>query len=158
MSLPSKRTILDAFATHVAARLDATAAITAMARDEATNEETRPENKYDTRALEASYLAAGQGRRLADLRQLAAWLDALPDTPHRAAGPGSVIVLAHDERTRCILLAPQGGECVVVEEVSVELIGLRSPLGRAVVGLEEDDEAVVQAPRGTTHWTLLAVH
>src|SRR5687767_406927 len=37
------------------------------AREAATHEEAKPENDKDTRALEASYLAAGQAERVRDL-------------------------------------------------------------------------------------------
>jgi hypothetical protein len=37
------------------------------ARDEATHEQSKAENKYDTRGLEASYLARGQARQVAEL-------------------------------------------------------------------------------------------
>ena len=37
------------------------------ARAEATHEQSKPENKYDTRGLEASYLARGQSRQVAEI-------------------------------------------------------------------------------------------
>jgi len=40
--------------------LDALLKAAATAKDGATNEESKPENKYDTRALESSYLAGAQ--------------------------------------------------------------------------------------------------
>ena len=36
--------------------VDAMERMVTMSRDEATSDESRPENKYDTRALEASYV------------------------------------------------------------------------------------------------------
>lgn len=35
-----------------------------------TNEESKPENEYDTRGLEATYLARGQNQRIADLEEV----------------------------------------------------------------------------------------
>ncbi|UXR64073.1 hypothetical protein EZJ49_13475 [Bdellovibrio bacteriovorus] len=37
--------------------------------DAATNEESKAENEYDTRGLEASYLARGQAKRIADMEE-----------------------------------------------------------------------------------------
>ena len=68
--------------TTLRAQLAALETMVGASRDEATNAESRPENKYDTRALEASYLAAGQGARLADLKQLVGWIEALSGDPH----------------------------------------------------------------------------
>ena len=39
------------------------------ARENATGDETRSEGKYDTRAIEASYLASAQARQVANLSQ-----------------------------------------------------------------------------------------
>src|SRR5690606_26108242 len=39
------------------------------ARAEATHEQSRAENKYDTRGLEASYLARGQSRQASEIEQ-----------------------------------------------------------------------------------------
>lgn len=158
MTTDDKHRVLEAFRALLHARLDATAAITAAARDEATSAESRPENKYDTRALEASYLAAGQGERLGALRHLVSWLDAVTADAHRSAGSGTLLRLADDDdRERLVLLGPQGGERVLTEGQEVELIGVDSPLGRALRGLQEDDEAEVETPRGPRSWTILAL-
>ena len=37
------------------------------AYEEATHEETQPENRFDTHSLEASYLAAGQAKLVVEL-------------------------------------------------------------------------------------------
>ena len=44
---------------------------------EATAEENRAENKYDTRGLEASYLAAGQANKVAEIERVDAALPAI---------------------------------------------------------------------------------
>src|SRR5687768_16801821 len=45
--------------------------------DAATHEENKPENKYDTRGLEASYLARAQTQRVLDLKELRNGIDGL---------------------------------------------------------------------------------
>lgn len=156
MTLDDKQHVLHAFHDSLRARLEATASITAAARDEATSEESRPENKYDTRALEASYLAAGQGERLAALRSLVTWLASQTAHPHRSAGAGSLLEIEdEDGQLRRVLLAPQGGERVTLHDTAVELIGIRSPLGSALRGLEPGDEAEVETPQGVRTWELV---
>lgn len=39
------------------------------AHAEATHEESRPEDKYDTRGLEAAYLASGQAKQAAEAKR-----------------------------------------------------------------------------------------
>src|SRR5882724_7954462 len=48
-----------------------------LARDEATNEESRAENKYDTRGQEAAYLAAGQAKLATEIDESIAQFAAL---------------------------------------------------------------------------------
>src|ERR1051326_6211127 len=57
---------------------------------EATHEQSKAENKYDTRGLEASYLARGQSKQLAELEQAVEQFEKLPV---RAFGPADPIDL-----------------------------------------------------------------
>ncbi len=65
------------------------------ARDAATHEEAKPENDKDTRALEQSYLARGEGLRLEEIRSPIDELQAMPSRPPAARGPvglGALVV------------------------------------------------------------------
>ncbi len=149
MPHPPKAAVLDAFQRSLAAELDALGAMTAAARDEATNAESRPENQYDTRALEASYLAAGQGQRLEALGRLSAWIAQQSAEPrHERAAEGAYLGVAVDGAERLVLLAPRGGPEVRVNGQAVQLISTDSPLGRAITGLAEGGVAELESPRG----------
>jgi len=70
--LPSRRRMNKrALIKKIVARLTAELAVYFRAaqnsRAEATDEQSRAENKYDTRGLEASYLARGQSKQAAEL-------------------------------------------------------------------------------------------
>src|SRR5262245_51167667 len=54
---------------------------------EATHEQSKAEDKYDTRGLEASYLARGQSRQAAELEQSIAQFRALPLREFKANEP-----------------------------------------------------------------------
>lgn len=139
------------------AEVAALAAMNDAARDEATHAESRPENKYDTRALEASYLAAGQGRRLLELGQLAGWADAAGGPAERCQ-VGALVVLDEDvagEQT--ILLAPAGGVRVVVADTPVTVVSMRSPLGHALAGLEAGDAVQLRSPGGVRELEIVSV-
>src|SRR5688572_5319621 len=49
-----------------------------LARDEATHEESRAENKYDTHSQEAAYLAEGQAKLAAEIESSIALYASLP--------------------------------------------------------------------------------
>ena len=136
---------------HLKIELDAALAMGKLAEDEATHTETKAENKYDTRGLEASYLAAGQGRRIMALRQQVAFVALLePDsqTPPRA-NAGVFARLEGDEGFWWAFLLPAGGGArVVVDGETVRVISTSSPLGRALLGAEDGDEVTWSTPNG----------
>lgn len=122
---------------------EALARMLEASRHEATGSESRAENKYDTRAIEASYLAAGQGRRLAELRELQAWAEQLDERTPERARLGAAARIEDRGTARWVLLAPSGGPQVQVDGTAVTLISARAPLGRALLGLQPGDAAEV---------------
>lgn len=149
-SSPSKQDVRRAFQLEVADQLGRIAQMTAAARDEATGQESASEGKYDTRATEASYLAAGHGRRMAALKQLAAWLDACRPVRHDAVRIGSLVGLEGPRGARWVWVGPAGGAQVEVGNVSVQLISLHSPLGRQLRDARVGDDLELETPRGLT--------
>ena len=129
-----------------------------MARDEATGGESKSEGKYDTRAIEASYLAAGQGERLLATRRLAGWAEQLnPLLEPTVAQVGALVQIALDEQPQWVLVAPAGGRVIEVDGVRVRLISVSSPLGAALRGLEVGDGGEVDTPTGVQEVDVLAV-
>src|SRR5271165_1005148 len=78
----------------------------------ATHEEAKPENDKDTRALEQSYLARGQAKRIEELRASVAEVAALAlrDFADGPAAVGALVtVTEEDGAASALLLAPAGG-------------------------------------------------
>lgn len=110
-----------------------------------THEQARPENDKDTRALEQSYLARGQARRVEELRVAVGETKAMALRAFAEDAPIgiSALVTLEDERGPQILFVTiHGGG----EELSdgVRVVTTRSPLGRALVGRCAGDEVEVQ--------------
>ncbi len=63
----NKRAILKKITDKLVGELEVYFRAAEYARDEATHEQNKAENKYDTRGLEASYLARGQSKQAAEL-------------------------------------------------------------------------------------------
>ena len=136
-------------------------AAASMALDEATSEESKAENKYDTRSLEASYLAGAQSERALALKQVIAFWNVfqprayIADTP---IGAGALVQVEDERGARWCLLAPSGGgRRVTVDGVEVTVVDLRTPLGRALVGAVEGDEVEVGTPQGVRWLEVVAV-
>lgn len=105
------------------------------AAESATDEETIPEHKYDTLALEASYLAHGQAMRVQECEQEIRMIRELQlvDKPAKV-GLGSLVVLANevDEHTWFFIAPCAGGLKVEFSQQSVMLLTFDSPLGSAM--------------------------
>ena len=125
--------------------------MTQLARDEATSPESRPENKYDTRATEASYLAAGQGQRLVALRRLVAFLE----TP----APGLRLYALEGERGPAwFLLAPDGGgRRVHVGGHEIVVVTAESPVGASLAGSHEGASVKIGLPGAQHEYEVVSV-
>src|ERR1044071_7754018 len=81
-----------------------------LARDEATNEESRAENKYDTHSQEAAYLAEGQAKLAAEIQAGISLFVALPlpaFTPADQIALGAVLELNAKDRSTWYFLGPR---------------------------------------------------
>jgi transcription elongation GreA/GreB family factor len=111
-----------------------------MAREEATHEQSKPENKYDMRAQEAAYLAEGQARLAAELKEALALYANLPVSPwplDAPAGIGAVVTLEAEKRPVYYFIGPRGGGTdVMVEGKEVTVVTPASPLGRQLLGVK----------------------
>ncbi|MSU37318.1 MAG: transcription elongation factor GreAB [Pedosphaera sp.] len=104
----------------------------------ATDGENRSESKYDTRSIEANYLADGQSRQAEKVSLASAALQVLQ---LRAFGPGDVAGLGalvevqmRDERMWFFLVPAAGGMEVTVDGNVITLITPEAPLGRQLMG------------------------
>jgi len=114
----------------------------------ATHPDAKAENQYDTRALELTYLAAGLGARVAELRAALAFFHFyLPlDLRDQPVTIGSLIELSDDRGSGWYFLAPAGyGTALVVGGIRVQVITAASPLARALMEKSADDEVTLAA-------------
>ncbi|MBS7664352.1 GreA/GreB family elongation factor [Pseudomonas lalucatii] len=132
------------------------------AHEAATHEENVAENKYDTLGLEAAYLAAGQARRVEEIRQaLGAWqrLTLRPFADGQGIGLGALVWLADARDNRqCLLLGPDSAGLKLrwqTEEVLV--ISPRAPLGQRLLGCAAGDEVEIRIGGGLQRFAILRV-
>ncbi|MEW9902686.1 GreA/GreB family elongation factor [Pseudomonas putida] len=115
------------------------------AYEAATAEENIAENKYDTLSLEASYLATGQARRSAEIRQsLLAYQQLLlrDYDPTRGIQISNLVTLEDESGDqRLLFLGPEAaGLKIDAGDEQVTVITPRSPLGQQLLGKKVDDE------------------
>ncbi len=142
-------------------KLQVAHAATQRAIDAATDEETVPEHKYDTLALEASYLAHGQAMRVQEseeeLRQYRALV--LRNFTGVPIGVGAYVVLEGDNSNeKCFFIGPcSGGVTVKWQDKDVFVLTAKSPLGRALIGKKEGEEVTVEIGNKTTCYEVVTV-
>ncbi|MFT5683408.1 MAG: transcription elongation GreA/GreB family factor [Myxococcota bacterium] len=156
----NKATVLTAIRQALAVELAAHKQTVAAALDEATGEESRPENQYDTRSLEASYLAGALADRLSVLRQLCGFFEAWKPqdfTENTPLAVGALVQLTEEDDEWLCLLVPRGGRKVTFDGITVTLLSPGAPLGAALMGCEEGDEVDFSSPRGVRSVEVSAV-
>lgn len=114
----------------------------------ATDPDSKAENKYDTRSLEASYVARGQALRVAELSEAVQTFGAMSgkevdaDTP---IGVGMLVSLSSTEGSHHYFIAPNaGGTEVICEGAEVFVITPASPLGQKLVGRKQGESLVLR--------------
>ncbi|MBI5382755.1 MAG: transcription elongation factor [Opitutae bacterium] len=131
------------------------------ARDEATNEESRAEDRFDMRSQSAAYLAAGQARIASEVADAIAAYTALTVRAFRPDEPlaiGALVALeAHGRRVWYFIGPQHGGLDVTVDGVKVTVVTGASPLGRQLVGRKVGDSAMLPGRTGAVMHAIAAV-
>jgi transcription elongation GreA/GreB family factor len=138
----NKQELMQIIIAQLLGELNTYAKAARAAHAEATHEQSKAESKYDTRGLEASYLARGQSKQAAELEQSIAKLRKLPlrDFGDEPAEIGAVIELhAGKERNSYFLLPSAGGTEVLYNGDEFLVITPESPLGTQLMGKKKGD-------------------
>jgi hypothetical protein len=110
----------------------------------ATDPGSKAESKYDTRNLEASYLATGQARQVDELATSVRIFDALelPDFPAGAAiDVGALVEVSLRGNTLYFLLAPSAGGLEILHEgLEITVLTPSSELYGKMLGLYVGEE------------------
>ena len=155
----NKTDLRDAVLRQLRADLATQASAARLARDEATNEESRARSKYDTHSQEAAYLAEGQARLAAEIELS---LEAYSGLPFPDFGPADAIALgavieleAGSKRTGYVLGPRAGGLEIKVGDRELLVLTPQSPLGRELIGKHVGD--IVIGPGRTGPQRIVAV-
>ncbi len=156
-----KKKILQAFIHQLNLDLEAARRAADNTREAATNEESRPENQYDTRALEASYLAGAQAHRVREIEaQLTMFrhTDLHSYSDEQPIGPTALVEIQSGNQKSLVFIMPQaGGLTIVSENKTVQIVTPSSPLGEVLIGLQVGEVAVVENLKSTKSYQILSV-
>jgi transcription elongation GreA/GreB family factor len=140
----NKRAIIQKITAKLVSELEVYFRAAQFSRAEATHESNKAENKYDTRGLEASYLARGQSKQAAELEAAIAEYQKL-GVKKFAAGDaiavGALVELAHGGESSLYFLGPRaGGTEVLHDRKEILVITPQSPLGEQLMGKKSGDQ------------------
>jgi transcription elongation GreA/GreB family factor len=139
----NKRALIKKIIARLTAELEIYFRAANASRAEATHEQSKAESKYDTRGLEASYLARGQSRQAAEIESAIAEFEKLgvrkfgADEP---IGPGAFVELEHKGQSTFYFIGPKaGGTEVSHDQREVLVITPSSPLGEQLLEKKSGD-------------------
>lgn len=161
MNLQEKHTVAAAVIAALRAELDGYLRAARAAQAAATDPDSKAENKYDTRTLEASYLARGQALRVAETEGALAEWETMPVLSWRPMDPvntGAVVTVADAEGERSFFIGPAGGGTSVTPDGREFTVLTRdSPLGKQLLGRREGDVLHLDTAAGRRETEILAV-
>jgi transcription elongation GreA/GreB family factor len=111
---------------------------------EATHESSKAENKYDTRGLEAAYLAGGQARQAKEMRDAIEMYETISIQDFTSGEPIDLTALVELESDRSRFLyfigPKSGGLEIDWNGQEITVITPQSPLGENLVGKKAGDK------------------
>lgn len=129
----NKRLLIQKIVTRLRAELGVYFRAAQASRAEATHEQNKAESKYDTRGLEASYLARGQSKQAAELEAAIAEFEKLEVRKFTATDGihvGALVEVALDREVSLYFMGPRaGGTEVTHDQKEILVITPQSPLG-----------------------------
>jgi transcription elongation GreA/GreB family factor len=132
-----------------------------VAREAATHEESKAEDKYDTRGLEASYLAGAQAKRASELARLIHTYQNFEISPPQKDGAIAQSALVEVELRsirNLLFIAPKGGGIVVeVDGQSIQIVTPDSKLGSELLGKQAGDLVEVRIAERLNEYEILSV-
>lgn len=127
----------------------------------ATHPESQAEDKYDTRGLEASYLADAQSRRANELEQLItfyAHLELKAFGPNTPIASTALIELESNGKQLFYFLIPKGGGISLnFEGKKIHTVTPQSPIGEALLDRLQGDEIEITIQASNRDYEIIKV-
>lgn len=156
-----KRALIDELRSRLEEERATTTRIALEAAAAVTHEDNKPENDKDMRSTEASYIARGQAERAREVERSLGLLSAILvrefGADDKIAATALVELQQGKSKLVCFVLPVAGGQRIRSGDVDVQVVTPTSPLGKALMGLAEGDEAEVSTPQGTKIYEIVKV-
>lgn len=121
----------------------------------------KQESKYDTRSIEAGYLAEGQARRVEELKLELKLIEEIPLHPFKKEDEiavGALLDIELNGRNKLYFLSTTAGGTVLdINGEIVLVISVFSPIGSSVMGLKVGDSFELETQAGTREYKIRSV-
>jgi len=148
----NKKQLIDIISTSLTKELQQAIDAANEAHAAAVDDQSVAETQYDTLAIEASYLAEGQSRRVAEFqlaidayKKLDTSLETKEFNSDSYISLGALVQLSADSKENSwFFIGPAAGgfRCQLAQQ-SITVITPQSPMGMALLGKQQDDDITV---------------
>lgn len=154
-----KQKIVEFLENKLKNELQAIADIAENTKKEAIHADMKPDSKYDTRAIEASYLAGAQAKRVFEIIRDLDELQSLDTkTTCVQVSIGSVLTLDYNNFESHYFISPTtGGFFTQIDGKSYMILGVNSPIAQASIGYKLGESFEVETPKETREYTIKAL-
>ena len=154
-----KKLIIQDLKSKIQEELDKAKSAFETTRNHASEKELKAEGKYDTRSIEAGYLAGAQKKRVDELELEIQLLDEMNiDHPPEKVSVGSLVEITLNNQNRLYFISStSGGSLLNIQNNPVLVISAFSPIGSEAIGLEKGDTFEVEAANETREYEITQI-
>jgi transcription elongation GreA/GreB family factor len=156
-----KRKLLDQFIALMKKDLETLNQAAVATYQGAIHADSKAEDQYDTRGLEASYLAGAQAKRVSELEEmikLYQFIDIKKFGPQDKIAATAVVGARTDNKESFFLLMPKGGGLQANwEDKAIHVLTPQSPIGEMLLGKKLNDEFEVLIGRQFRDYEIFSV-
>lgn len=158
----SKKKIVESLIEKLNSELSEVESAARSTRDLATADDLKSEGKYDTRAIEASYLASAQNKRVEEIKldiQMLEDLEIHVETPSAKLQLGSLGLISCNGQERLYFISStSGGSMLMIDNNPILVISVFSPIGDAALGLGEGESFEVETPKEIRQYEIIQIY
>ena len=157
----TKRTIVQQVIKQLGLELESLAGASANMHADASDEQSKAEDQYDTRGIETAYLASSKARLATETEAALAAYQALTLQKFAPADPIDLTALveleSHGARDLYFIGPNRGGLEIKHDGTEVLVIAPESPLGQQLIGKQAGDQVKLQTRGPAQEFKIISV-
>lgn len=157
-----KKRIVDTLINKIKEDIKQAEAASSSASEYVKEGDIKSDGKYDTRGIEAGYLAGAQQRRVEELKLELQLLEEIPVrdfSKNEEVSIGALVDIKFNGQVRKYFVAPTaGGTMINIDGVTILVISTFSPIGDAVFGTKVGEEFELETPQETRVYEVVDIN